>query len=111
MQLIIIGKAPIKLLKELNIVSQNLVDNGVDLNYASGLLQTRTASAEQAVLTILGFNAANSSSYWLEDSLFTETNLNSLQTILDVAGEPEHINTIKLLKGAGAFIAFIDLLT
>lgn len=109
MQIILVGKAKISTLQELQIISRDVPPTVKPVNYCATYFQTRTSSSERAILEILGFDESNITSYTLNDEYFTSQILDRIKEILEVSGEPDHINAIALLKAEGEFIAFVDL--
>lgn len=113
MQLILTGKAPVRVLKDLDIISEKVAAPDDTISpFSASFFSTRTSSSTRDVLEILKFNEEDITSYSLTHDSITEGQLFLLEEVLEVAGEPSDLEALKTLLDARAeftgFIAFFE---
>lgn len=111
MKIIIFGQAPIKTLKEIDVLADEVTAPDSQMApFATTFFSTRTSQSERDILKILGFDLENIDSHSIsQETLEGHAFDPELLEILEVSGEPTDMENLKVLVESEAkFTGFIS---
>lgn len=114
MQLNITGIAPLNILIQNRIISSEVhAENPKEKTrfISSQFLTVRTSQGSRDLLEVLGVDGYNAKTYTIDLYKITEDQWEKIQEIIDISGEPEDVQEIKLLiNNSEELFAMVDLM-